>query len=84
MPQIAAGTETDLGDGTMLVKRTSAFTRKDHEMTLRITPAQLAAWRGGELIDRAMPDLTPGEREFLMTGTTQEEWDAAFPPEDED
>jgi len=25
-----------------------------------------------------MPDLTPDEREFIMTGSTSEEWDAAF------
>lgn len=32
------------------------------------TEEQLAKWRGGELIQRAMPNLTPGEREMLITG----------------
>jgi hypothetical protein len=47
-------------------------------MELNITEEQLAAWRDGMLIQTAMPQLTPDEREFLMTGISKEEWDAAF------
>ena len=31
-------------------------------------------WMKGELVQRAFPFLTAGEREFLMTGITPEEW----------
>ena len=29
-----------------------------------------------------MPHLTPGEREFILTGITDEEWDELFAEED--
>ena len=40
--------------------------------------AGLKAWDGHWLIQEALPGLTMGEREFLMTGTTPEEWDELF------
>ncbi len=48
-------------------------------MDLPITQEQLDAWRGGKLIQNAMPDLTPAQREFILTGATPEEWNEAFP-----
>ncbi len=35
-----------------------------------------ARWKAGELVQNAFPNLTADEREFLMTGSTAEEWDA--------
>jgi hypothetical protein len=32
----------------------------------------------GELLQNAFPFLNPDEREFLLTGTTPEEWNAMF------
>ena len=46
----------------------------ENTMVLDITFEQYDAWRGGALIQDAMPNLTPDEREFLMTGITSEEW----------
>lgn len=42
--------------------------------------AGLKAWDhpDGPLLQVALPGLTMGEREFLMTGTTPEEWDELF------
>ena len=46
---------------------------------LEITDAQLYAWAvDGVAIQDAMPHLSPEEREFLITGTCQQEWDAMF------
>jgi len=67
----------------MLITRTSAFTGKKNQMELDVTEAQIARWQGGEYIQDAMPQLTVDEREFIMTGTTPEEWAAAFPEEEE-
>jgi hypothetical protein len=39
------------------------------------------AWENGTLIQNAFPYLTPGEREFLMTGITASEWDEIFKEE---
>lgn len=39
----------------------------------------MSAWVvDGKFIQDALPLLTTGEREFLMTGTTPEEWEVMF------
>jgi hypothetical protein len=35
-------------------------------------------WMNGEMIQVAFPFLMAGEREFLMTGITPDEWDEMF------
>ena len=66
-------------DGQVTVYKRSPFTGKWHGAVLPITREQLDAWRsGGLLIQDAMPELDAGRREFLMTGITPAEWDAAF------
>lgn len=41
------------------------------------------AWRKGELITRALPELSAEDRERLMTGYDGKCWDAMFPPEED-
>jgi len=65
----------------MLIKRKCPFTGKLNEMEIDVTLAQLAEWESGTLIQRAMPNLTPDEREFIMTGITADEWDKTFKEE---
>jgi hypothetical protein len=62
----------------MKITRTSMFTGVIHTLEINVTPEQIARWQGGELIQNAMPNLTPDEREFIKTGVTAEEWEAAF------
>ena len=62
----------------MTITKKSMMTGNLNTMTLNITMAQLEAWKGGVLIQQAIPDLSPAEREFIMTGTTDEEWKEAF------
>ena len=66
----------------MIIERTDPFTGRANSMDLDITDAQLALWRSGELIQKAMPNLNPDEREFLMTGITPESWGEMFSGED--
>lgn len=63
---------------TMLIKRQSMLTGAIHEMDLPVTNEQLAEWMSGSLIQNVMTHLSPDQREFLMTGTIPEEWDAEF------
>jgi uncharacterized protein (DUF779 family) len=68
----------------MIIRKRSILTGKIHEMDLPITQKQYDHWQSGaQLIQHAFPHLTPMEREFLMTGSTQEEWDTAFGDEEE-
>jgi len=59
-------------------KKTSPFSGKENTMTLMLDTADLEKWLKGELIQNAMPYLTPDEREFLMTGITPDEWGQMF------
>lgn len=59
----------------------SGYTRS---MDLDVTEAELNVWKSGTNIQDAMPNLSANEREFIMTGITPEEWDAAFPDEEEE
>ena len=62
----------------MQITRTSAFSGKTRTLEIAVNQNQIDAWNSGVLIQRAMPHLSPDEREFIMTGITAEEWDNAF------
>lgn len=68
----------------MLIERTSPLTKKVNTMEIDVTFDELRRWREGTLIQVAMPNLTPVEREFIMTGYTAEDWATMFPPEEEE
>jgi hypothetical protein len=62
----------------MQITRISALTGKTHTREIDVTQAQLDLWKSGALIQSAMPQLSRTDREFVMTGATQEEWDETF------
>lgn len=69
----------------MKITKRSPLTGIEHTMELAITQEQLSEWQlGGGLVQEIMPNLTPAEREFLMTGYTQADWDAMFPEGDDE
>ena len=72
-----------LGDRQMVVVAISALTGRQHAASLAITEAQVYDWVNGASIQDAMPNLSPEDREFLMTGITAKEWDSMFSEEDE-
>ena len=62
----------------MKITRKNMFTGVTRTIDLPITEEQLTLWEEGMLIQKAMPNLSPDQREFIMTGMTSEEWDEAF------
>ncbi len=70
----------------MKVTKKSTWSGNDNTLDLNITQEQLDLWDNGRgpFIQRVFPNLTADEREFLLTGMTKEEWDEAFPSEDDD
>jgi hypothetical protein len=63
----------------MILARKSMLTGEVHSMELPITSKQLSTWDSGKgLIQEVFPKLTADQREFIMSGITQEEWDNAF------
>lgn len=69
----------------MLITRKSAFTGKTHTLDLPVTQEQMDNWLVNRpLIQRAFPNLSPEQREFILTGVTPEEWNVAFPPDEDE
>ena len=66
----------------MQITRKSQVSGITRTLDLPVTEEQFKAWKEGELIQRAFPNLTNDQREFIMTGITQEEWDATMKDED--
>ena len=62
----------------MIITKTSIMTGQTNTMELDVTQQQIEQWEGGMLIQNAMPNLTPDEREFLISGTTSSEWAVAY------
>ena len=76
---------TDDKTPKVLVHRTSQLTGTEHIRPIPMSRQEYAEclerWQAGLLIQQAFPTLSPDDREFIMTGVTPEEWDAAFPPD---
>lgn len=72
--------------GLMLaIEKTSKLTGKRHTMLLPITLEEYGMWKGGQkLLQHAFPQLNADQREFLLTGSTPEEWDSLFRKEEEE
>jgi hypothetical protein len=52
---------------------------KENTMELPITEADLLEYESGNLcIQDAFPQLNASQREFILTGITDEEWDNLF------
>lgn len=62
----------------MQVTMRSALTGKKHTQEIDISPEQWKRWMDGEMIQNVCPHLSSDDREFLISGSTKEEWEAAF------
>ena len=61
------------------------FSGKIRTMDLNVTQEQIDKYAGGGyLIQDIFPNLTPGEREFIKTGVTDEEWEEYLGPSPEE
>ena len=63
----------------MIITRKSMVSGIERSLDLPVTEAQLERYyEEGLLLQNAFPNLTPGQREFIKTGITDEEWDNMF------
>ena len=59
----------------MMITMKSQMTGVTHTKDINMTQDQYDDWlMGDDLIQHALPHLSDSEREFLMTGITDEEW----------
>ena len=69
----------------MKITRVSAWSKKETTLDLPVTEEQLERYHNREdLVQNIFPNLTPGQREFIMTRYTEEDWAEMFPPEEEE
>lgn len=68
----------------MKVTRVHPFTGKSNTLELNITQEQLDRHAHGEFIQNVAPNLTPDEREFIISGLLPGEFDELFDEEDDD
>lgn len=63
----------------MIIERLSPFrSNVTRVRDIDVTEEQLKRWEDGELIQDVMPHLTLEEREFIMTGMTEDDWEDLF------
>lgn len=62
----------------MKITRKSPLTGETNTMDIDVTPDQMDAWARGKRIQTVMPNLTAGEREFILSGYTPEDWRIIF------
>jgi len=67
----------------MVITRTSVF-GVTRSKDLNVTPEQIARWEQGELAQDVFTQLTAGEREFIISGNTDEDWNLMFIDEADD
>jgi hypothetical protein len=62
----------------MKITRKNPISGEKVTREINVSQAQLDAWNSGELIQRAMPDLSADDREFILTGILPHQWDELF------
>lgn len=68
----------------MLITKTSIISGITRTREIDITEDQLRRLGGAELIQNVVPHLSADDREFLMTGITDGEWEALWEDPDDD
>lgn len=68
--------------GAVVVTNISTLTGAMHHLEIDIDfdsfIQSLTDWMEGGLIQDCFPELTPDEREFLISGVTADEWESRF------
>jgi len=68
----------------MKIQRTSLLSGITRTLDLDVTIEQIDAWHNGAVAQEAFPNLSPADREFIMTGITASEWESMFSKEIEE
>ena len=63
----------------MIITRRNPFDGETYAWDIPVREEQLDAWKRGALIQDAMPNLSPDQREFIMTGITPDTWPGEIP-----
>lgn len=59
----------------MKIVRESIFSGQRRAREIPASPSAIIAWQHGKPIQEVMPWLSAPDREFILTGITEDEWD---------
>ena len=59
----------------MLITRKSWISNKIRTLDIEITDVELDQWRAGHSLDKICPYLSESDKEFIVTGITDDEWE---------
>lgn len=62
----------------MFVTKTSIISGVEHTREIDITLAQLHRWMAGENLHVVAPHLDSDDREYIISGSTPDEWAELF------
>lgn len=62
----------------MEIIRKSPISGKENNLEIPVTQAQLDLWQSGVPIQKAMPNVSADDREYIKTGITAQEWEDIF------
>lgn len=63
----------------MYISRTSAISGITRTRYIPVNPDDYLSWKAGlGSVQEIMPYLNDNDREFILSGITEDEWDAAF------
>lgn len=81
----ALGLANDKGFVVYDITRKSMLSGKVHTQRIELRKADMDEFKNGSmrLIQDIFPYLSAADREFILTGATAEEWNKAFPEEDD-
>ena len=68
----------------MQITRKSVLSGIERTLDIPVTQEEFDKWNSGMLIQEAMPNLSPDQREFILTGIVSEEWDSTLKEDDDE
>lgn len=68
----------------MMITRTSPVTGEVRTLEIMCSESDYKAWENGALIQDVMSYLSPADREYIISGATQADWDMMFQEMEED
>jgi len=69
---------TEPEPGVLEITRRSILSGETHTRRISGTKTQFLNWLGGMWVQRAFPNATKEDREFIISGITPEEWEKEF------
>jgi len=71
-----------MGKRNINIEKVSKLTGKTHVRRLFVDPQDIEDHKNGKLAQEAFPYLDKHDREYLITGSTKEEWEKMFGKEE--